>query len=99
MTIAVHACEKLLRSVQGSKSVIKSGKQEGDNHGQGRTTLFLWNVGVKPSDIQRRLSSVSGEKALCSGPPKLGSGPGSWAPLRIAGPRYFVPALLPAIRY
>jgi hypothetical protein len=38
-------------------------KMEGDYHEQRRTTWFLWEEDVAPSDIHRRLSAVCGQKA------------------------------------
>ena len=35
---------------------------EGNYHGQGRTMWFLCKEGVTPSDIQRQLSAVCGQK-------------------------------------
>ena len=40
----------------------KSRKMEGDYHGQGWTIWFLCKEGITPSDIQRWLSVVCGEK-------------------------------------
>jgi hypothetical protein len=38
-----------------------------DDHGQRKTTWFLWEEGIKPSDIRHWLSAVYGEKApACS---------------------------------
>ena len=39
---------------------------EGDYHGQRQTTWFLFKEDVTPSDIQRRLSAVCGQKAPAS---------------------------------
>ena len=39
---------------------------EGDYHGQRQTMWFLCKEDVTPSDIQRRLSAVCGQKAPAS---------------------------------
>jgi len=41
----------------------KSRKMEGDYDGLRWTTWSLWEEGVTPSDIHRRLSAVCGQKA------------------------------------
>jgi hypothetical protein len=65
MALVVQACKKLLRhyQVECSERVDKNRKMEGDYHGQRQTAWFLRKEGVKPSDVQRRLSAVCGEEA------------------------------------
>ena len=65
MALFKHACEKLLRHYQAywSKRKSKSRRLEGDYHGQRMTRCFLWKEGVKPSDTERCLCAVCGNKA------------------------------------
>jgi hypothetical protein len=65
MALVMHFCEKPLHHyhIRRPKCVNKSRKMEGDYHGQRQTSWFLGKEGVTPSDIQRPLSAVRGQKA------------------------------------